>query len=157
MVNAHHARWHLTRATGAPSLVSVVIAHRLGLRPTACTARGVASADLLGWISSCVLVGTLAHQVRKQWREGRSEGVSPWLFVGQVAASTGFLAYSALVRNWVFTVTNALLVLNSILGWVITVRQRRSKGATAGRDARGATTSADARASRDRFPRVSTS
>jgi MtN3 and saliva related transmembrane protein len=95
------------------------------------------SSDWLGWTSSAILVATLVHQVRKQWREGRSDGVSPWLFVGQIAASLGFLAYSVLVRNWVFTVTNALLVLNSLLGCFITMRQRNSKTKRAERAASG--------------------
>ena len=50
---------------------------------------------------------------------GSSEGVSRWLFVGQLAASTGFTAYSYLVRNWVFVVTNALMLVNGLLGLFI--------------------------------------
>jgi MtN3 and saliva related transmembrane protein len=83
----------------------------------------------IGWLSSAILLLTLGKQVHKQWREGRSEGVSIWLFVGQMAASVGFLAYSILVSNWVFTVTNALLVANGATGYWITWRnQRRSRG-----------------------------
>ena len=33
---------------------------------------------------------TIAKQVYKQWHEGTSEGVSKWLFLGQIAASVGF-------------------------------------------------------------------
>jgi uncharacterized protein with PQ loop repeat len=50
--------------------------------------------ELIGWLSSGVLVLTLAQQVLKQWREDRSEGVSRWLFVGQMTASAGFTTYS---------------------------------------------------------------
>lgn len=81
--------------------------------------------ELIGWVSSAILLATLARQARKQWREGTAEGVSRWLFVGQTAASTGFTLYSALVRNWVFTVTNALLLANAIAGLVIDRHQRR--------------------------------
>jgi uncharacterized protein with PQ loop repeat len=81
--------------------------------------------DLLGWASSAVLLATLARQVHKQWREGSSEGVSRWLFVGQTTASLGFTVYSLLLRNWVFVVTNALLLLNAIAGLVIVRRHRR--------------------------------
>ncbi|MFO0667888.1 MAG: PQ-loop repeat-containing protein [Polyangiaceae bacterium] len=80
--------------------------------------------DWIGWLSSGILIVTLVHQIRKQWREGRSEGVSPWLFVGQFVASLGFAIYSALVHNWVFTVTNGILVLNAALGSVITAYHR---------------------------------
>lgn len=76
--------------------------------------------EWLGWLSSAILVTTLAQQVRKQWKEGRSEGVSIWLFVGQMAASAGFLLYSVLVKNWVFTVTNAILVGNGLVGFLVT-------------------------------------
>ncbi|HET8541654.1 MAG TPA: hypothetical protein VFL83_17380 [Anaeromyxobacter sp.] len=89
--------------------------------------------ELLGWASSAVLLATLARQVHKQWREGTSEGVSRWLFVGQTAASLGFTAYSVLVRNWVFVVTNALILLNAIVGLVIHRRLlRRHRPAAVG-------------------------
>jgi len=72
--------------------------------------------EIIGWISSFVLLLTLIRQVKKQWEEKNSEGVSKWLFIGQLVASSGFLIYSYLVNNWVFTVTNALLTVNNIIG-----------------------------------------
>jgi MtN3 and saliva related transmembrane protein len=81
--------------------------------------------ELIGWFSSAILLATLSRQARKQWREGTSEGVSRWLFVGQTVASAGFTLYSALIRNWVFTVTNALILANATAGLVIDRRQRR--------------------------------
>jgi MtN3 and saliva related transmembrane protein len=72
--------------------------------------------EVIGWISSIVLLLTLIKQVHKQWRERNSEGVSKWLFVGQLIASTGFLVYSFLIGNWVFLATNILLTINNILG-----------------------------------------
>jgi uncharacterized protein with PQ loop repeat len=81
--------------------------------------------EAIGWASSVVLVLTIAKQVHKQWNAGTSEGVSLWLFIGQLAASTGFTIYSVLVHNWVFVVTNALMVANGLLGIWITRRQRR--------------------------------
>ena len=86
--------------------------------------------DAIGWVSSAILLVTIGRQVLKQWREGTSEGVSTWLFVGQMAASIGFTIYSVLVRNWVFVVTNALMVVNGLLGYFITVRNRRREKAT---------------------------
>jgi uncharacterized protein with PQ loop repeat len=87
----------------------------------------VAVVELVGWTSSAILLATLARQVAKQWREGSSEGVSRWLFVGQTAASLGFTVYSALVRNWVFVVTNALILVNAIVGVLIVRRHRRQQ------------------------------
>jgi MtN3 and saliva related transmembrane protein len=81
--------------------------------------------ELLGWVSSFILVLTIAKQVHKQWRDGTSQGVSRWLFVGQLAASAGFTAYSWLVRNWVFVVTNGLMLVNGLLGLAIVLRHRR--------------------------------
>jgi MtN3 and saliva related transmembrane protein len=86
------------------------------------------SVELIGWVSSAILVLTIGKQVAKQWREGSSEGVSRWLFVGQLAASAGFTIYSLLVRNWVFVVTNALMLGNALLGLFIVLRHRRRQG-----------------------------
>ena len=82
-------------------------------------------AEAIGWVSSVLLVLTLGKQVWKQWQEGSSEGVSRWLFLGQIAASMGFTLYSWLVHNWVFVVTNALMLINGLLGYVIILRHRR--------------------------------
>jgi uncharacterized protein with PQ loop repeat len=81
--------------------------------------------EAIGWASSFILVLTIARQVYKQWQEGSSEGVSKWLFVGQMAASLGFTIYSWLVNNWVFVVTNSLMLLNGLLGLLIVMRHRR--------------------------------
>jgi len=81
--------------------------------------------ELIGWFSSVVLVLTLGQQVHKQWKENRSEGVSRWLFVGQLTASAGFTLYSWLVGNAVFVITNGLLLLNALLGLAIVLRHRR--------------------------------
>lgn len=81
--------------------------------------------EILGWTSSLILLATLVKQVHKQWRDGTSEGVSKWLFIGQLAASIGFTSYSYLVGNWVFVVTNGLLTLNNIAGIAIYYHFRR--------------------------------
>ena len=81
--------------------------------------------EAIGWASSAILLLTIGRQVVKQWRERTSEGVSAWLFVGQMAASIGFTIYSVLVKNWVFVVTNALMVVNGLLGYAITLRHKR--------------------------------
>jgi len=86
--------------------------------------------EAIGWLSSFVLVLTIGKQVYKQWQAGTSEGVSKWLFIGQTAASVGFTTYSLLVRNWVFVVTNALMLVNALLGLLI-VRHHRRRNAKA--------------------------
>jgi uncharacterized protein with PQ loop repeat len=89
--------------------------------------------DLLGWASSTVLVITLFVQVRKQWRDNTSKGVSPFLFIGQLAASVGFLVYSVTIDSWVFVVTNTLTSIAAVCGLWITMRQRKRN---AGKDQR---------------------
>lgn len=81
--------------------------------------------DLVGWLSSLVLLLTLGQQVRKQWLSKDSGGVSTWLFVGQMTASAGFAAYSYLLDNWVFLFTNLALLGNALLGQWVTLRNRR--------------------------------
>jgi MtN3 and saliva related transmembrane protein len=81
--------------------------------------------EIVGWASSLILVLTISKQVYKQWHEGSSEGVSKWLFIGQMAASLGFTIYSWLVGNMVFVVTNSLMLLNALVGFGIVLRHRR--------------------------------
>jgi len=88
--------------------------------------------DVLGWLSSLVLLLTLGQQVRKQWISRESRGVSTWLFIGQLAASTGFAVYSYLLDNWVFLTTNLLLVINALIGQWVTLRNRNRAGALPG-------------------------
>jgi MtN3 and saliva related transmembrane protein len=88
--------------------------------------------EAIGWLSSALLVATLVHQVLKQLKSGHSEGVSRWLFIGQLAASSGFIVYSALLRNWVFVVTNALLIVNALVGYAIVRHHRKSEKNAAG-------------------------
>jgi MtN3 and saliva related transmembrane protein len=81
--------------------------------------------EAIGWASSFILVLTIARQIYKQWQEGTSEGVSKWLFIGQMAASSGFTLYSWLVHNWVFVVTNSLMLANGLAGLFIVLHHRR--------------------------------
>jgi uncharacterized protein with PQ loop repeat len=76
--------------------------------------------EAIGWVSSLVLLVTIVAQITKQWNERSGKGVTVWLFIGQAGASLGFSVYSFLLRNWVFTVTNALMLLSAIVGWKIT-------------------------------------
>lgn len=81
--------------------------------------------EAIGWLSSVVLMVTIGQQVYKQWRDGTSKGVSRWLFVGQMLASSGFTLYSWLVHNWVFVVTNALMLVSAVVGYAIVLEHRR--------------------------------
>jgi uncharacterized protein with PQ loop repeat len=81
--------------------------------------------EIIGWVSSIILLATLIKQVYKQWKEGTGDGVSNWLFIGQVLASLGFTIYSYLVGNWIFTVTNAVLLVNNFIGLGLTFYLKR--------------------------------
>jgi MtN3 and saliva related transmembrane protein len=83
------------------------------------------SRQAIGWASSALLVVTIGKQVWKQWKEGKTEGISSWLFIGQTAASVGFTIYSLLVEDWVFVATNSLMLVNGLLGYIILARNRR--------------------------------
>src|ERR1700737_936942 len=72
--------------------------------------------ELIGWIAAIILLATIARQVYSQWRDRTSQGVSKWLFVGQILASVGFIVYSWLLRNWVFLVTIVLWLFPDFWG-----------------------------------------
>ena len=75
--------------------------------------------EWIGWTSSVVLIFALSAQVRADWKSGSKRGASSWLYFGQLFAEAGFIAYSYLVNNWVFVVTNTLLFLLSVAGIII--------------------------------------
>ena len=86
--------------------------------------------NVVGWGSTVILIATLAAQIVKQLQSGKAGNVSPWLFVGQCAASLGFLSYSALVGNPVFVVSNALILVTALIGegvrrWLVRRSARR--------------------------------
>jgi len=91
--------------------------------------------ELIGWAAAIILIATIGRQVYTQWRAGTTAGVSKWLFVGQVSASTGFVIYSWLLRDWVFVGTNAAMLVTAILGQCIYLRYQRENpsGAACGK------------------------
>jgi MtN3 and saliva related transmembrane protein len=93
-------------------------------------ARGLLSVrvvvDVIGWLSSLILLATIIAQLKKQWSERATRGVSKGLFFGQAAASLGFTVYSVLVHNWVFVVTNALMFASAIVGCAVTLKFSKS-------------------------------
>lgn len=82
--------------------------------------------ELIGWAAAVILVATIGRQVYTQWRDGTSAGVSKWLFVGQLSASTGFVIYSWLQGDWVFVATNAVMLLTALVGQYIYLRNHRN-------------------------------
>jgi MtN3 and saliva related transmembrane protein len=87
--------------------------------------------DWIGWASSGILLLTIGRQVYSQWKSQQTEGVSRWLFIGQLTASCGFSVYSLILKNWVFLATNVALLLTAVLGEIIYVRNRqRHNGST---------------------------
>lgn len=82
--------------------------------------------ELIGWMAAAILVATIGRQVYTQWRDGTTAGVSKWLFVGQLSASTGFVVYSWLLRDWVFVATNAVMLVTALLGQYIYLRNQRN-------------------------------
>ena len=72
-----------------------------------------------GWSSTVVLLVTLLAQIVRQWRIGKADEVSPALFVGQCAASVGFIVYSALVGSLVFVVSNVLILIIALAGEIV--------------------------------------
>lgn len=82
-------------------------------------------ADIIGWVSATILVMTISRQVYTQWRTRSIDGVSQWLFIGQLTASAGFIAYSAMVDNWVFVFANFFIFLTAVAGQFIYVRNKR--------------------------------
>jgi MtN3 and saliva related transmembrane protein len=83
--------------------------------------------EAVGWLSNLLLLLTMSKQVYKQWKSGSSEGVSSWLFIGQLATSTGFVIYSFLLANWVFVTSNVILLFVALLGQWLYLRNKRQQ------------------------------
>ena len=79
----------------------------------------------IGWLSTGILVLTIGRQAFNQWKDGSTAGLSKWLFIGQLAASTGFVVYSWLLDNPVFVVSNIFLLIIAAAGQALYVRNRR--------------------------------
>ena len=82
------------------------------------------SPEWIGWGSSFVLLATIVRQVYTQWQTKSDLGVSRWLFVGQLTASTGFTVYSLMLRNWVYVFSNVALLATAIVGEWIYLRNK---------------------------------
>lgn len=81
--------------------------------------------DTVGWTSALILALTISSQVYTQWRSKSCAGVSGWLFIGQILASIGFVAYSYMLDSWVFVWTNTFNLVAALVGQSIYMRNRR--------------------------------
>jgi MtN3 and saliva related transmembrane protein len=81
--------------------------------------------ELIGWSAAVILLLTISRQVYTQWRERSTQGMSRWLFIGQLAASSGFVVYSWQLGNWVFVATNLLMLATAGVGQSIYVHNKR--------------------------------
>ena len=92
----------------------------------------VQGADYVGWISSAVLLATIGRQVYTQAKTRSTQGVSKWLFIGQLTASTGFSIYSYLLHNWVFLSSNVALLITAVIGQALYFRNKQREQTGAG-------------------------
>ena len=74
------------------------------------------TAQIVGWAAVAALFATMAGQAWKQWRDRVKHGVSKYFFLGQVTASSLFLAYSVMMGDRVFVVGNALVLAAALVG-----------------------------------------
>lgn len=81
--------------------------------------------DLIGWAASIVLLVTVVAQIVKQWKSRSSQGVSAWLFVGEIVSALLFLWYAVTIHNAVYVTTNTLMVVASSAGLGILAWHRR--------------------------------
>lgn len=81
--------------------------------------------ELIGWSAATILLATIIRQVYAQWKSGTAQGVSKWLFIGQLTASVLFSVYSLLLANWVFVASNLMLIVVAITGQFIYYRNKR--------------------------------
>lgn len=82
--------------------------------------------ESIGWISTVILCATISRQVYTEWKTKSTAGVSKWLFIGQLTASTGFAVYSFLLENWVFVASNVFLLLTALLGQFLYLKNKHA-------------------------------
>jgi uncharacterized protein with PQ loop repeat len=72
---------------------------------------------------------TIMRQTYTQWKSRATAGVSRWLFVGQLTASTGYTIYSYMLHNWVFLTSNIALLLTALIGEGLYIANKRKEAA----------------------------
>lgn len=86
----------------------------------------------IGWAAVATLFLTLAGQAWKQWRDQVTKGIGKFFFIGQMAASLLFLAYSAMQGDQVFVVGNAMVFTAAVAGGAILWYNRSRRRARPG-------------------------
>ena len=85
------------------------------------------SPDIVGWVAVSILFLTMTGQAWTEWRDRVKKGINPFFFVGQVAASVAFIAYSAMVGNVIFVVGNTLVLAAAIAGGTILLWNKKRR------------------------------
>jgi uncharacterized protein with PQ loop repeat len=83
--------------------------------------------EMVGWAAVTILFATMTGQAWTEWRDRVKKGINPWFFIGQVAASIAFIAYSAMVGNTIFVVGNTLVLAAAIAGGAILLWNKRKR------------------------------
>jgi MtN3 and saliva related transmembrane protein len=131
----HACQNSLTLFCCSCSLADVRGLRTLSYHPAGGRLKGITvSIELLGWISSAVLLLTLMRQVYTQWKTRTTAGVSKWLFIGQLTASVGYTIYSFLLHNWVFLSSNIAILATALVGEALYLRNRRLQEGRAGHE-----------------------
>jgi MtN3 and saliva related transmembrane protein len=87
----------------------------------------ISISDVIGWLSTLVLLATICRQVYSQWKSKATSGVSRWLFVGQITASIGFICYSYRLHNWIFLLSNTAMLITAVVGEIIYISNRKGR------------------------------
>ncbi|MGH6624493.1 MAG: hypothetical protein ACREBN_10995 [Burkholderiaceae bacterium] len=81
--------------------------------------------EFIGWCAATILLATIIRQVYAQWKSGTAQGLSKWLFIGQLTASILFSVYSLLLANWVFLTSNLMLMVVAVAGQCLYLRNKK--------------------------------
>ena len=70
--------------------------------------------DILGYAAGAITSLTFLPQVIKTWREKSAKDVSLLMFVIAAVNEVMWIAYGALLNNWVIILTNAIVLAMSL-------------------------------------------
>lgn len=71
------------------------------------------SADILGYAAGALTAVTFLPQVIKTWHEKSAKDISLYMFIIAFVNEIMWLAYGAMIDNWVIILTNAIMLLMS--------------------------------------------
>ena len=85
--------------------------------------------EIIGWGSAFILLPTFGLQAYKQWqnRHEHAPASTLWFFIMALVGVAGQVVYSWMLRNWVYFVLNACLVVTNTLGLALAVHRRGQK------------------------------